>query len=62
MPKPKFDCEAFLRSAFRQPLDAVAGFLMKLEIDPDSVTLFGLRARLRRHAWLPAGGFWQAGQ
>ena len=55
MPKPKFDCEAFLRSAFRQPLDAVAGFLMKLEIDPDSVTLFGLAGTIAAACLVASG-------
>lgn len=55
MPKPKFDFEAFLRRAFRQPLDAVAGFLMKLGIDPDSVTLFGLAGTIAAACLVASG-------
>ena len=55
MPKPKFDFEAFLRRAFRQPLDAVAGFLMKLGISPDCVTLFGLAGTIAAACLVASG-------
>jgi len=42
MSKTKPDFEAFLRRAFQAPLDLIAGFLFKLGITANFITLFGL--------------------
>ncbi len=38
----KKDFEAFLRRAFKKPLDGIAGFLLKLGLTPNHITLLGL--------------------
>lgn len=42
MSKTKPDFEAFLRRTFQAPLDSIAGFLLKLGITANFITLFGL--------------------
>jgi CDP-diacylglycerol--glycerol-3-phosphate 3-phosphatidyltransferase len=42
MSKTKFDFEGFLRKTFQTPLDALAGFLLKLGITANFITLLGL--------------------
>jgi Phosphatidylglycerophosphate synthase len=42
MNKTKPDFEAFLRKNFQAPLDSIAGFLLKLGITANLITLFGL--------------------
>ena len=42
MNKTKPDFEAFLRKTFQSPLDSFAGFLLKLGITANLITLFGL--------------------
>ncbi len=38
----KKDLESFLRRAFKKPLDGIAGFLQKLGLMPNHITLLGL--------------------
>jgi len=61
MSKNKLDSEAFLRRTFQAPLDAIAGFLLKLGITANFITLFGLvgdvvAAYLIARGMLLAGG------
>ncbi len=42
MSKSKFDFEGFLRRTFQLPLDAIAGFLLKLGLTANFITLLGL--------------------
>ena len=61
MSKIKLDFEGFLRTTFQKPLDAIAGFLLKLGITANFITLFGLvgdvvAAYLIARGMLLAGG------
>jgi len=61
MSKNKLDSEAFLRRTFQAPLDAIAGFLLKLGITANFITLFGMvgdvvAAYLIARGMLLAGG------
>lgn len=38
----KKDLESFLRRAFKKPLDGIAGFLLKIGLTPNHITLLGL--------------------
>ena len=38
----KKDFESFLRRAFKKPLDCIAGFLLRLGLTPNHITLLGL--------------------
>lgn len=38
----KKDFESFLRRAFKKPLDGIAGFLLKIGLTPNHITLLGL--------------------
>lgn len=38
----KKDLESFLRRAFKKPLDGIAGFLLRLGLTPNHITLLGL--------------------
>lgn len=42
MTKANFDFEGFLRKSFHAPLEAIAGFLLKLGITANFITLLGL--------------------
>jgi len=42
MSKTKFEFEGFLRKTFQAPLDKIAGFLLKLGVTANFITLFGL--------------------
>lgn len=61
MSKNKIDFEAFLRKTFQEPLDAIAGFLLKLGITANFITLLGfvgniVAAYLIARGWFLAGG------
>ncbi len=65
MTSSKPDFESFLRKTFQVPLDAIAGFLARLGITANHVTLFGLigtasAAYLIARGWLLAGGLTEA--
>lgn len=46
MTKANFDFEGFLRKSFHAPLDAIAGFLLKLGITANFITLLGLAGNI----------------
>lgn len=60
MSKPKFDFEGFLRKTFQSPLDAIAGFLLKLGLTANFITLLGLVGNIAA-AYLIARGNLLAG-
>jgi len=60
MSKTKFEFEPFLRKTFQAPLDAIAGFLLKLGITANVITLLGLVGNIVA-AYLIARGFLLAG-
>ena len=60
MSKHKFEFEPFLRKTFKAPLDAIAGFLLKLGITANFITLLGLVGNIVA-AYLIARGYLLAG-
>ena len=60
MSKHKFEFESILRKTFKSPLDAIAGFLLKLGITANFITLLGLVGNIVA-AYLIARGYLLAG-
>ena len=60
MSNTKIDFEAFLRKTFRSPLDAIAGFLLKIGLTANFITLLGLVGNIAA-AYLIARGQLLAG-
>lgn len=59
--KKKWTFEQFMRDTFKVVLDPVAGFLLKLGLTPNSVTLFGLLLSATAGVFAGLGNFLVAG-